>query len=673
MCIPRVFLLSLLTICLAPPCVLAEWVDFVPRPLENGSFVDVYSSYERDHLSNGTRRRWDDTFVREKLTVYSNGYSYHPRFLLYQFSLGGAAKQEDYESSLLPPQGWKYGSSVDYDARLHFLPEHPYNLHLFSRRYEPLFKEQAATQHSSVGESHGVSFRYREKPYFLHTGFVDDRVESSQSSSDVMRFNLDGEYFRRFTNGNEVSFNGAFNPSWFSNSAGLDGSSAQYLLGNFVNLQSARLTSTLTKNDYDQESDSTRFENDQLALYELLSLYLPWSFRSNLSYRYQENEGKIRQAAAPTRERSDTGQDLQFDVIHRLYQSLDTTYTFRDFTRTSSGGDTTTLSNALAINYTKLIPRGRFLAGGSVARGDTANEGQADVVSEPYSAISVPGSFTLRQQDPDPTSIDVFLRSPLPPFETIRLEENAHYVVIPIGNTFEIQVFSLPSDFVVPGTYDFLVSYSLASGDFELRSDTAGANVSAQLFENLLNPYFSYVAVRSEVLSGVFPGIPVDSTTYTTGLLVYLGPLRLRGEYQLVEWETSPYEAWRAEAQFVANLNPTTSAYATTSYVHRHYSVGTGAYYSSPFDEDAISGAGSIQKQLLSRNLHLSAGGSWTQLLGRTDTTAYSGNAALTWKIGKVDLSAGATAYASDTSGGGTMATRRDHELFYLKLRRRLL
>ncbi len=675
MCISRVLPLLLLTACLAPWRALADWGDFIPRPLENGAFLDVYGSYERDHLSNGVRRQWDDTFMREKLTVYSNGYSYHPRFLLYRFSLGGAAKQEDYESSVLTRQGWKSGSAIEYDATLLFLPEHRYNLRLFSRRYEPLFKEQAATQHSSVGESRGASFRYREKPYFLQSGLVDDVVDSSQASSEVTRFNLDGQYFRRFVGGNELSFNAGYEPSWFSNSSGLDGTSTQYVLGNFVNLQLARLTSSLTRNEYDQHGSSQNFTNDQLALYELLNVYLPWNFRTDASYRYRDNEGKIQQGEPEqTSKRSDTGQDLQVDVIHRLYESLDTTYTFRDDTRTSSGGDTNTRSNSLAVNYTKTIPTGRLLAGASVARGDTENKGQADVVSEPYSAIPVPGSFTLRQQNPDPTTILVFLRSPLPPFETIRLEENTHYQVVSVSpNMFEVRVFALPADFVVPGTFDFLVSYSLASGDFELRTDTAGANVSVQLLDNLLTPYFSYVTVRSEVLSGTFLGIPVDSTTYTTGLQLYYGPFRARGEYQEVEWETSPSQSWRAEVQFVGNLNPTTSAYLTGTYLRKHYSTGTDAFYASPFNEESISGAGTIQKQLLARSLHLSAGGSYTQLMGRSDTTAYSANGALIWTIGKVDLSAGASAYASDTTGGGTISTRRDHQLFYLKLRRRLL
>ena len=91
-------------------------------------------------------------------------------------------------------------------------------------------------------------------------------------------------------------------------------------------------------------------------------------------------------------------------------------------------------------------------AGTGFARGA---EEQFDVVNESYSAIAVPGSFTLRRQNVEPESISVSLKSPPPPFELIPLQETVQYAVVPALNTFVIQVFSLPPQFVVPGTYDF--------------------------------------------------------------------------------------------------------------------------------------------------------------------------------------------------------------------------
>ena len=682
----RTFLVLCAAIGFVPSLVFADWRDFLPTPFENGAFLESFTSFERDHVSTeGTQPvHWNDTFIREKFTLFSDGYSYHPRFLQYHFSIGGLLRQEDYESSLTGSTGWQNASGLEYDTKLLFLPEHVYNVEVFARRYEPLYKEQAATQHNSVEETQGASFRYRQKPYFLHTGVVHDSITSDDISSDITRFSLDGQYFKRFVSGNEVSFNGAFNPSWFSSSQGLSGSSTEYLAGNFINLQRLRLSSSVAKNTFDQESTSSgRFENDQLSWYELLNAYLPWNFRSDLSYRYQDNEATIQGSTPGSQVLSDTDKNLQFNLVHRLYQSLDTTYTLLSDWRNSVGGDSTTLSNALTFNYTKVIPWGRLLAGASFSRSDTDNHGQPETVNESHSA-TVPGSFTLAQQPQSVVGalLTVILQCPVAPFAQVPLTSPANYQVFSIGNTVQISVTSLPAECTLPNPttqYTFLVSYALASGTFALRTDTLAGNTSAQLFNDLLTPYLSYVTVRSSVLSGVFPGVPIDSTTYTAGLIGHRDPLRLRAEYQQLDWNISPYRQWLGEVQYARPLGNTTTAYATADYVNKYYPHGTSAYspgpfvsYSGAFTEQTESVSGSVQKQFLAWNMSVSLGGSYQRLQGLVDSEAYSVNAAWVWRIGKVDVTAGGSVYGSDSSGGGTLSTSRDHQYFYLNFRRRL-
>jgi len=665
----------------APSLVFADWTDFAPVPFENGAFLDVFGSYERDYLRAGAvpSRRWNDTFLRQKITLFSDGYSYDPRFLQYHFSIAGALREEDYYSTYTGSTGWTTGTGLEYDLRLIFLPEHPYNLYVFASRYEPLFKEQSAPQHGNVGTTYGTTFRYRQKPYFLHLGYVRNSIDSGETTSDVDKVSADGQYFKRFVNGNEISFTGGFNPAWFSNSEGLDGNAMQYSFGNMVNLQRVRLTSNVSQNFFEQQSDTAgTFKTDQLTWYELLDAKLPWNFRSDLSYRYVANDNTVDQPGGEKRDLSDKGGDLQVDVAHRLYQSLDTTYTFLRNHRTFTGGETSGLTNSIATNYSKSIPRGRLMAGVSFGRSDTDTNGQAGSSNESFFGIPVPGSFALRQRNVDVPSIIVFVvvREPLTEYVQLGPE---NYTVNTATDPVQIIVRSLPGDLVYPGTYDFFVSYLLTTGDFSLRTDTIAGNTSAQLFENLLTPYFSYVQVNSTVLSGTFPGIPNDSTTYTAGLLTQYGPVRLRGEYQKFEWEVSPYESWRAELQYVSALSPTLDAYATASYLNTHYPRGTSADPSASgpetaaFTEDSESVSANLVKRLYPPwNMSFGLGGSYTRLNGLVDSNAYAGNATWTWTIGEIDISAGASAYASDSSGAGTFPTRRDHELFYLNFRRRL-
>jgi len=661
-------------LCVAVVCVPSiasgDWKQFLPRPFENGIFLETFTSYERDELRSGNRStRWYDIFLREKMTLFSNGYSYHPRFLQYQFSLAGALKQEDYESAA--HSGWRDSSGIEYDAKIFLLPEHRYNLRAYAARYEPLFKEQAATEHDSVLTTRGVSARYRDKPYFLSLSYAENLLDSTNVSSDVRRAGADGEYFKRYESGNEVSFHGAFNPTWFDNSAGLDGTSYDSLLGNFVNLKWARLTSNVSRTTLDQDDRvGSGFESEQLSWHELFTAYLPWSFRTDLAYRHRDNEATIDDPRfTGDRTLSDRGRDLQFNLIHRLYESVDTTYSFLRDWRTSFGGETDTLTHSLGINYTKKIPRGRILLGTNATRSDTDSEGDADVVNEPHAAIAVPGSFALAQQNVEPGSIVVFFRSPIPPFELVPLVENVHYVIVPVGNATQIDVLTVPPEFVVPGTFDLFVSYSLAAGDFELRTDSYGGNASVELFDNLLTPYFSYLTVEADVLSGTFPGSSLDSESWTTGVSTQRGPFRARGEYQRLEWEVSPYRAWRAQLQYVGHLDRATSVYTTLSYVNKHYPRGTSPSFRVSFTEETESASGSVQRRLIER-MYLSIGGTYTRLDGIFESDAYSVHGSWNWSIGRSELSLGTTAYASNVKGRAAFSTEREHQLVYFKFRR---
>ncbi len=659
---------------LGPRPVLAQWTAFLPSPYENHAFVETYGSYERDSSTHGDRDvTWTDTFFREKLTLQSIGYSYDPRFLQYQLSLSGAATQENYDSSSFNSGDWKAAGAFEYDARLFLLPEHPYNLQLFASRREPTFKQQAATRHDSVADTYGTLFRYRQKPYFLNAGFVDTTLNSAGSSSDVKRLTLDGEYFKRFANGYEVSMSGAAKPSWYEDSRNLLGTTEEYMLSNFVNLKSARLNSSLTQNSFQQDRDSSqKYDSDQFQWWEMLSLNLPLNFRTNLTYRYHDDQSTVGSGSEPDRTFSDNGNNVQFDVIQRLYESVDTTYRLVHDSRASSGGDTAILSHGLSLDYNKRIPRGRFATGVSLGRTETDNSGFVDVVNDPYTATAVPSTFALHQQNVDPDSITVLLKSPLPPFETIALVEGVHYQKNTSVEPFEIQIFGLPPEFVIPGDYDFYVSYSLLGGDFKLRTDTLGTNLTVQLFDDLLTPFFRYLAQRSDVLSGDFPGIPVDSDTYTTGLLAHYGAVRARGEYQYVDWAANPHRSWLAEVRYVGTIGRYTNAYATTTYLNRHYLGGDGLYYTNEYTEQSVTTSATLTRQLPYHDMYVSLGGSYSNVHGMVESNAWSANSSFVWRIGKVDLNIGLTAYGADTSGGQGPTTDRNRELFYVSVRRQL-
>lgn len=652
---------------------LAGLDDFVPRPSENGAYLDIFYSHERDTNSYGDRTsRWTDDFLREKLTVLSNGYFYHPRFMLYDVSLSGALKQENYDASFLEPIGWTSDSGLEYDAHTYFLPEHPYNLELYAQRYEPLFKEQTSTQRNSVETGYGALFHYRLRPFFFDARFSTDNIDTGLTESDVTRVGLNGEYFKQFGNGNAYTFVAAHNPSRFSDSLGLEGSTVEQFLSNVVDLQFIKLTVAGTSNRTEQESPGTgSFDTDQVGFYEILTAYLTDDLRTDLTYRIQDNDSTFEdRITSVERNLSDHTDFYELDIVHQLYDSLDTIYRFQRNDRTSTDGESRSTNNLLNFNYTKSIPRGRVNAGMNFGRGVNENEGRTDIVNEPHPATPVPSIFLLNQINGDPRSVEVFLRNPLPPFDIIQLVETLHFLVIPVGNQLEINILTLPPQFAVPGTYDLSVTYSLLGGDFELTTDSFGYNASVQLLDDLLTPYFGYARVSSEETAGTFPGIPVDSTSYTAGLRFHKDPVRGRGEYQEVNWDVSPYRSWRGEVQVVSNLDATTRIYATGAYLNKYFREGTTAAFDDPYTETSVAASGSFQKQFLQRAMLMAFGGSWTQTRSLVDTTAVSLNASMSWRVGLLDLTVGANAYTSDSEGTASIDTERTDQYYYVKVRR---
>ena len=668
---------GLLAAFLQPRPVHAGWTDFLPRTLDNGAYLEVQGLLEEEENRNAERSfRWSDTFVKEKLTLFSNGYVYHPRFLLYRAAVTGVLSQERYDTSLVPSKEWRPDDGFEYDFNLHLLPEHPYNLNLFARRYEPLFSERFAGRENSVATSQGADFRYRRKPYFLHARYSDDDLTNGELSSNVRRLGLNGEYFKQFEDGDHLSVTAAYNPSRFARSTGLDGTSREALAGNLLAFGRYRLDSRLSSTTLEQDDHrSRRFESDQFLWRERFDVDLPLRFHGVLTYRHQENDNRL-PGAVPDESvtRSNLTRDLSAILSHQLFESLTSSYTFSRDTQDSLGGDSTSTSHQLAFSYDKTIPRGRLLLGSSFGRNDIESSGRNDVVNEPHVGVAVPGSFALQQENVDPASVLVFVRSPVSPFESIQLAEGVHYLVTSLVNALEIQILSLPPQFALPGSYDFTVSYSLTGGGFALASRYSSVTGSVQLFEDRLTPYASYSTVASELRSGSYPGAIPDSTTTTAGLLFRWGGLRVRGEYRDVDWQTSPYSLWLGELQYNGALTRSTRLHASASHRRWDYPQGRSTSSSGP-QEAAVQttdmAAVDVQQKLF-RRLLLSVGGSYSENHSIFDSRAHSLNATLSWKVGRTDLSAGASIYDSEAEGGGIAISGRTRRLYYLRLRRDL-
>jgi hypothetical protein len=248
--------------------------------------------------------------------------------------------------------------------------------------------------------------------------------------------------------------------------------------------------------------------------------------------------------------------------------------------------------------------------------------------------------------------------------------EGSDFVVSMVGTAVQIDILPLAPPFVIGNAYDVSVTYSLLSGEFEMLTNTYALNASVSLLDNMLTPYAEFVAVRSDVVSGFFPGSSLDSTTKTVGVNFLDGPWRALGEYQSFDWSVSPYEALRAQVQYVGSLSPTTRLYGTASYLHRHYPVGANSELPDPYSDSITNVSGSVQQDFLARTLTLAGGGTYTKQQGRVRGDSFSVNASIDWRVGKLDLSAGASGYGSETQTFVSEPFNRVHQYYYFRIRR---
>jgi hypothetical protein len=655
-----------------PMCLGADFRLFLPRPVDNGAYVELFGSYEKDHLSTDRSMvRWDDLFLKEKLSLYSNGYVYHPRFLEYRLSMSGGLKQESYEASFVSPFGRRNGRSIEYDARVILLPEHPYNLELFALRYEPLMRSQYAAPHDSIGKSRGAEVRYRRKPWFFRARYSDDDIDSEDVFSNVRTLNVGGGYVKEYANGNKLNLDATFIPAQFRTSTGATGRTTSALVEDTLEFGRLRESTSLTMNDQSQNGGGILDTNSrQLLLFEQLRADLGHRLVADLSWRFQDAKSELRGSAdSASSAVSSVGNDFQLGLQHKLYDSLQTSYTFHYGSDRSSSGDSTSLANALGLSYSKLIPNGRIIAGLYGGLSDIDSSGRTSVIDETHSGVAVPGTFTLERPTADPRSLLVLVRSPQAPFELILLMENVNYGVETVGNMVQVTILSLPAEFVVPGKYEFRVTYALAGGDFRLRTGTLGHSASVGLFGSLLTPFYTISLVRTAVVAGAAPGGGLDSRAVTAGIAVALGAPRLRIEYMDVYWDTGPYRGWKGDFQYAGNISKTTTANATATYQHRRFSetVTQDAY-----SETIASVGASVQQFLFARTLSISLGGAYSWVMGLEESRTTSLNASLSWKVGLVDLSGGASYYNSESQNGTIFAGHREHGYCFLKLRRKV-
>jgi len=656
--------------------VSAALRDFIPKIWNYSAEldVDVVSDTDETEFDSGSTKT-QDNYAREVVSFWLNGYVYHKRFIRYYLGLSAGLNQENITIND-EDSGWRTGSGTGYDFRAVILPEHPYKLILFTRRLEPLTRPGISALGDQVTYSKGASFRYKQKPYFVNLDYVNTTNETGPNSYENSVYSGNGTYYKQYRDGGLLRLTGSYLHRETSSSSGFKGSDDDAAFLNTIVYKRHTLSSSVSSTSFEQKKDLA-VSGKTFTWMENLHLTLPWNLSAGLGYGFTKAEANFDTPSSSGNSDS-TGNNYILDLTHRLYDSLVTRYTFRLQDASSTVGSSNATSNVLSVNYAKNIPGGRLYAGFSYAQVDSTFKGALDISFESH-AVDFPlsgpvpspvpeGDFRLNHLDVDPATLTLFVRNPDPPFDLLVMRENIDYTATVINRVMYIDIIGLPLVHpLFPLNYAFLASYSLLNRDTTLKTTSTSYTISADLFSNLLNPYYSHFTTETSGNLGIEP---FSQTTDTVGINVTKLPFTFSTSYTNVQSTGTPYKLWRNDLTYRETFEDETEVNASAYYSTINYPQGTSG--SGQGYTDKLSGvAAGIQKRYLNRLLTVALGGSYSRTRGLSNSNVYTGNGYLSWNVNRLQVVAGASVSSSDVTSGSTHY-RRLVEHFWLRIKRKL-
>lgn len=656
---------------LAPSLVFADVRQFIPKISGYSAFLEVDSTYESDENStSGRSAKRRDLFLKQLLDLSAEGYVYHPRFISYGLRLAAGIKEEN--AWLGDKSEFSTGASDEYEFRAMILPEHPYNLELFTLRLEPLVNVGfSAGSSQSVAYSSGAIFRYKKKPYFLNVHYLKNTGESSLVTYSAKRYGFNATLFKEVRGGRTHSFTASYD-HLTSGSSENEGISDEGALNYTFASKSFNLSSGVRTHDSSQVSGLNRlsFSGQGFSWLERGRASLPWNLSADFSYGVTQDTTKTG-GELTTAELSSRLNSTTFSLTHTLYDSLLSTYNFGYSELKSDSGNSNTLSNGLAFAYTKKIPYGRLRANVSGSRSETESEGVLSIPSEDHDAVQVPGRFTLNHEDVNVGTIIVWLKSPEVTAELVLLQPDVDYVITPLGTSVQIEIVNLPARFPLPGTYNFNVSYTVKGQNARYRTENLNYSVAFELFHEIFIPYYNHSETNQTLLEGSADFIPLQLSTDAFGFLLTRRPFTLNAEYHKVESNINPSSGWSADLNYNDNIFVNTQLQGGARVSSTYYPEGTSKISGESYTLNLWTLSLGIQQRVPKKNMFLFLGGSYTQEHGLGETTTYSLNSSFVWKIGKLFITAGGSTAVADSTING-INNNRSTQNYYLTVKRQL-
>ena len=664
---------------LIPGIVHAGLRQFTPKIVNYIGSIEVAGLYEEDNndssnANSNNSYSTKETTLQQFLNVSAQGYIYSPLFITFNTSVGGGLQEEDVDENGDRYQTIDYATK--YKAQLKILPTHPYHLDIYALRETPIVGGRRANRGSVVIYEYGVLAQYLLRPWNGRVSYTNHRYEGS-STSRYDDYQLDLTYFQ-----DDVNASTGYTRN---NSDGYNNNTVRDLY--YVNVgrqfNHLQINGRWDKDKQDQQYDADKNQkSDSDYLRETwfgeIRAELPKNFKSTFSYQKNDNIYHYQQHESKTTS-SNTNDNYNLFLSHRLFNSLATSVNSHYMTNKSNGGESEQKSIQGSSNYVKKIPWGKFFFGLLAGRSDFDNTGAVNNLFERHGISSTgsssdqPYTFTLNFRNVDENSIQVSLIDHHNNNLLIKLIEGIHYLPpVPYDNTYRIRIISLPPGLADPieylEDYQYQADYAFIPADYTMRTDNWGYSTSISFFDDLLTPHYNYNRIDQKVTAGIYPGETNSSTTHAVGFSFNYFPFRGDVTQSRYRSNTRDEDRLTAYLNYIKNFTAFTEGRLNLTYED----IDSTDYNYGIAQPDISEKMYSIQAQLLTniptKSLTASLNSVYSFYNGVGDTASWSIFSTLNWHIGRMDLNITAN-YSNSESTTGNSSTNTEYTTirFYIK------
>ncbi|MEW6290931.1 MAG: hypothetical protein AB1545_13860 [Thermodesulfobacteriota bacterium] len=638
--------------------------QFIPKYVDFSGDFGVGSLYEWDKVESTSTSTRSDLTVQEGLNLQGLGYIYSPLFVSMATTVTLGLEQEQIDNNG-DKSSYYDGDANQFRQEFKILPSHPYNLELYFLRGTPMTGGTAGSSGSVVIYEEGARARYDERPWSSTLSYIN-HDSSGELSSDNQSLLYNLNYFQTGT-----TVTGTYNHNTSMTNDGADDTSRDMYNFNFIKkLDKVRFNSRWTHDEHDQEesyynaAESSSFlEEDEL--YGEVDVELPHNFDTVLScLNSDRNSTYVRDTG--TLESFTESQYYNFRLLHRLYKSLNSSFSAGQQTTDAAGGDMDQQNYRLAFDYSKQIPWGNVLAGLWDGLSYIDNTGAPVTLFETHT-IEAGQYFTLKYQTIEPSSIEVRIVDHNNNDRAILLSEGLHYWVRAYHNTFRIFIIQLPLDSQnnpLTGAiqdYSYKVDYSFIPADYDLRNKDWGSSLQVALFDSLITPHYAYSQNDQKVTDGWFPGDPAHVKTHSLGLGFNAYPFTGDVTRSWLRSNTTDEDRLATYATYSREITANTSGHLSLSFEDvqtTQYELGNVGPTTS-LSEQFYSAQAQVQTVLPQRNMNASFATNYTLYQGLGESTNISFFSTLIWHVGLLDLNMTASYTSSDANVGDTSSSRQ--------------